>query len=106
MTEKRTIEEEVQALKADMVKLRDDLKEFAALLKDAAGDRATTGAASSRFGQSWDDFAKKIEDARKQGDQTIQDLTEHVKQHPLSSVALALGVGYVISKIVNLGGRR
>jgi ElaB/YqjD/DUF883 family membrane-anchored ribosome-binding protein len=106
MTEKRTIEDEVDALKADMAKLRDDLKEFATMLKDAAGSRAEAGAAFSGFGQTWEDFAKKIEDARKQGDQTLDDLTEHVKQHPLSRVALAFGVGYVISKIMNLGGRR
>jgi ElaB/YqjD/DUF883 family membrane-anchored ribosome-binding protein len=106
MTEKRTIEEEVDALKADMVKLRDDLKEFAALLKSSAGDRSTAGTPFSGLGQSWEDFTKKMEDARKEGDQALQDIAEQIKQHPLSSVSLAFGVGYVISKIMNLGGRR
>ena len=107
MPDKRTVEDEVDVLKADITKLRDDFKEFAALLKDAAaGDRAQAGAASSLFGQSWEDLAKRIDDARKQGDETMQDLAEQVKQHPLASVALAFGVGYVIAKIMSGGGRR
>ena len=107
MTVKKSTTEET----ADLESLKE---EFAALRSDVASLVASLGKISqSKVAEAtdsvtdtleentnWDDMKLQIEQARAQGEQLSQDLSEEVSRHPLASIAIAFGIGYIASKIV------
>ena len=48
----------------------------------------------------WQEFRRKLGEARLHSEQTIEDIGEEVAQHPLASLAVAFGVGYLAAKLL------
>jgi hypothetical protein len=107
MTEK-TRDKELDALKADIASLREEIAGLAAGVKSSAGTGAEQPRAASPqedtnhreegFG-AWTDLLHKFDSSRIQGEKVVRDLSAEVKQHPLASIAAAFGLGYIIAKL-------
>ena len=113
MAEKQR-EKEIDALKMDIANLREDMAALAASVRKIAEGRregvsgaeqeASTGErsdAGERWGTSWSDFQRRLEEARTRGEKVIRDLAVEIERHPLGSIAAAFGIGFLIAKLLD-----
>lgn len=106
------LQEELRRLRSDMAALQSDMATLVGTLKDLGVNKAE-GMRSSfedEIRNRREELRRKLEEARTTGRRTVEDavdgLGEGVGQHPLSSLITAFGLGFVIAKLMDLGGRR
>jgi ElaB/YqjD/DUF883 family membrane-anchored ribosome-binding protein len=95
---------EINKLKDDITKLRGDVGDLLQVLREAGIDKF----AQSR--ESFDEELQKgrekvratMDKARVSGEKALDDLEEGVSEHPLSSLLMAFGLGFIVAKV--LGG--
>jgi len=100
----------------DIASLREDLAALAAnvrILMDRQENQTpgseSTATESDSPGESsdqWEDFQIKLAEARAHGEKAAKELSAEVEQHPLASVAVAFGIGFVVARVLGIGGRR
>ena len=109
----RTQDKELDALKAEMAKLREELSGLVAGLAKSAGTRpngthAEAGPAATEQDSpddeeqghgAWLDYFQKINSSRVQGEKVVKDFAAEVERHPLLAVMVAFGLGYVVAKV-------
>ncbi len=107
MTEK-THDKELDALKADIARLREDIAGLATGVKKSVGFHARQSHAAAHQevptpGEEgpgvWSDLLHKFDSSRIQGEKVVRDLSAEVEQHPLVSIMAAFGLGYIIAKL-------
>ena len=100
MTEK-THDKELDALKADIARLREEIAGLAAGVKKSAGIHAEQeGPTPGDEDHSvWADLLHKFGSSKIQGEKVVRDLSAEVEQHPLVSIMAAFGLGYIIAKL-------
>jgi len=107
MTEK-THDKELEALKADISSLREDIAGLAAGMKKSAGSHAKQPHAAAPQEEStpgeeghgvWTDLLHKFDSSRIQGEKVFKGLATEVEQRPLVSILAAFGLGYIIAKL-------
>ena len=100
--------EEIQALKADIANLRADVADLAGTMQSVAGNRASRfrDSIQSELNDRTDRLRQRFDDVRTRGRKQLDDIEENVGEHPLGSLAAAVGVGFVLAKLMELGGRR
>lgn len=107
MTE-RTQNKELDALKANIASLREEIAGLTAGMKSFAGINVEQPHAASQqdgtnhreegFG-AWTDLLHKFDASRIQSEKVVKDLAAEVEQHPLVSIMAAFGLGYIIAKL-------
>jgi hypothetical protein len=109
----RTQDKELDALKAEMASLREELAGLVAGLTKSAGtkpngshaeaeppEREPEGSDEEAQGHgAWLDYFQKINSSRIQGEKVVKDFAAEVERHPLLAVMVAFGLGYVIAKV-------
>jgi ElaB/YqjD/DUF883 family membrane-anchored ribosome-binding protein len=114
MTNKTQVKDDAVDLKADFEELRADVAELANSFKAfLAAQQTKAGTAASEAGEAasavlegenddneWQEFRRKLGEARLHSEQAIDDIGEEVAQHPLASLAVAFGVGYLAAKLL------
>ena len=102
----RNLEEEFDALKADLDTLRKDINSLASSFGDAATDeigtrgRRARGAverATGRAGEVWDDATSE---ASRRGREGVAALERQIDERPFLTVLLAFGIGLVIARLI------
>ncbi|MFA9460936.1 DUF883 family protein [Thiohalorhabdus sp. Cl-TMA] len=106
--EKKELDEEIQALKADLAALRSDVSELASTMRDMGRDKANDWRSSMQdeWSERRDELMRALGVARDRGRQAEEDFERNVSEHPWTSLATAFGVGFLIAKIMDMGGRR
>ena len=118
MTE-RTHEKELDALKADIASLREEIAALAAGAKKfaktkaaeshAEGDHETSKQRDPANGwdvhDAWTDFQRRLDEAWTQNEKLIKDLAAEIERHPLVGSMAAFGLGFIIAKLW-YGGRK
>ena len=88
------VEGEFSTVKDDLVKLRADIANLSAALKDLT---------SETVHDQIDSLKGRIDrltgDAKLQGRQALDDLADHIEERPVSSVLIAFGVGILIGRL-------
>ncbi len=114
MTEKAH-DKELEALKAAIASLREEIAGLAAGVKKSAGIHAEQSHAAAReegptHGEEghgiWADLLRKFDSSRIQGEKVVRDLSAEVEQHPLVSIMAAFGLGYIIAKLWYQGNKQ
>ena len=119
MTE-MTREKELEALKADIARLREELSGLVAGATNAAGmqaagnhpegrDDATDGEGPVDGEQDhdmWADLLRTFETSKAQGEKVFKNLAAEVEQHPLVGIMAAFGLGYIIAKLWHEGDKQ
>ena len=99
------LQNDLDQLRTDMAKLRADLSAIGDGVKkmgtEAVG--ATQAKVKSAAQDALDEFQEKLNEAKSQGKQAIHDLEREIKEKPLTSLAVAFGVGFVLSKLLGRG---
>ena len=109
MTEE-TYDKELDALKTDIARLREEIASLAVGVKKFAGAKAAGAqgeeeleAAEEEGGeQSFGVFADlwhKFDSSRIHGEKVVKGLADEVERYPLVSVMAAFGLGYIIAKL-------
>jgi hypothetical protein len=107
MTDKAN-DKELDALKADIARLREEVAGLVAGVKKTSKTHAeqphTTpqqeGPTHYEEGHGvWADLLHKLDSSRIQGEKVFKGLATEVEQRPLVSVLAAFGLGYVIAKL-------
>ena len=90
------VEGEFGTVKDDLVKLRADIANLSAALKELT---------SETVHEQIDTLKGRIDhltsDAKLKGRQTLDDLADHIEERPVSSVLIAFGVGILIGRLLD-----
>ena len=88
------VEGEFSAVKDDLTKLRADIANLSAALRELSSDTVH---------EQIDSLKGRIDrlthDAKDQGRQALDDLADHIEQRPVSSVLIAFGVGILLGRL-------
>jgi ElaB/YqjD/DUF883 family membrane-anchored ribosome-binding protein len=88
------VEGEFGAVKDDLAKLRADIANLSAALKDLT---------SETVHEQIDSLKGRIErvtsDAKLRGGQTLDELADRIEERPVASVLIAFGVGVLIGRL-------
>lgn len=113
-------DKELEALKADIARLREEISGLVAGARNAsgiqtAGDQperthdAEEGKGSvdgEQDHETWTDLLHTFETSKAQGEKVIKNLTAEVERHPLTSVVAAFGLGYIVAKLWHEGDKQ
>jgi ElaB/YqjD/DUF883 family membrane-anchored ribosome-binding protein len=103
-----SIRKEMDALKADIAKLREDIVGLSGAVRGAASENVAGAKAQAeeRMHQAWEDIERRLQDLLSEGKSTFNTAEQKVGEHPVGSVLTAFGIGFVIAKLLDVGGRR
>jgi ElaB/YqjD/DUF883 family membrane-anchored ribosome-binding protein len=73
-----------ETIRRDIAALKGQLAELVGHVRQAAGDQARRG----------------YEDLSARGDRAMHAATDHVRERPLTSVLMALALGYIVSSLL------
>jgi ElaB/YqjD/DUF883 family membrane-anchored ribosome-binding protein len=102
------IRKEMDALKADIAQLRQDIVGLTAAVRDVASDKVhkTRADTQERVRSAWEDLERKLDEVLEQGKATMGNVENQIGQHPAGSLLTAFGVGFIVAKLLDMGGRR
>ena len=103
-----SIRKEMDALKADIAQLREDIVGLTTAVKRTASEKMAGPKAQTeeRIRGTWEDLAQRFEDFLSQGKATFNKAEHQIGEHPIGSTLTALGLGFIIAKLIDIGGRR
>ena len=105
MTEK-TRENEMDALKAAIERLREEISALSAGVKKSAESGATEPQANGEPGPGkWADFQETLDDAWTQGEMIVKELSAAIERHPRVGSMAAFGLGFTIAKLWYRGSK-
>lgn len=101
------IEQELNTLKSDIAALRSDISDLASAVRDVASRRAShvRDSVTDDLRQRREEMRARFNTARDRGRETVDVFEKNVGDHPLGSLAAAVGVGFILGKLFNLGER-
>jgi hypothetical protein len=116
MTEK-THDNELETLKADIARLREEISGLIAGAPTAGGTQTAGNRSEERHDanaqkgtvdgeQDRDmltDLLHTFETSKAQGEKVLKNLAADVEQHPLMSIMAAFGLGYIVAKLWHEG---
>jgi ElaB/YqjD/DUF883 family membrane-anchored ribosome-binding protein len=95
---------DMESFKEELAMLRSDVASIVTTLGEISESKVVevtdSITESLQENTNRDDMKSQLEQARAQGKQLSQDLSEEITRHPLASIAIAFGIGYITSKIV------
>lgn len=99
---------ELETLKADIAKLRADVSDLTKVFKKVASEKTSDANAKlhDEVRQAREELQRRINQAREYGEQHVGEFENQVGEHPLGSILAAFGIGFIIAKLMDLGGRR
>jgi len=102
------IRKEMDALKADIAQLRVDIAGLTSAVHDVASDKVkkARGDAQDRMRDTWEDLEEKLEEVIQNGKATVGNIEGQISQHPTGSLLTAFGIGFLVAKMLEMGGRR
>lgn len=103
-----SIRKEMDTLKADIAQLREDIIGLTNAVKGAASEKVAGAKAQAeeRIRGTWEDIEQRFEDILNEGKATFNKAEHKVSEHPVGSVLTAFGLGFIIAKLIDMGGRR
>ncbi len=97
-----TLKSEFESLRAEVASLAESLQQF--IQQQSAGAESATeeGEGEPASGEElneWEALRQRLEAAREGGEQAVRELRNEVEQHPLASIGIALGLGYLLARL-------
>ncbi|MGD8590295.1 MAG: hypothetical protein PVG22_15830 [Chromatiales bacterium] len=102
------IRKELDALKTDIAQLREDILGLTTAVRDVASDKAQKTRSDTKEGlrNAWEDLERKLDEVIDQGKSTMGDVQTQIGQHPTASLFTAFGIGFIVAKLLDTGGKR
>lgn len=101
-------QDEIKNLREDFDKLREGMNTITEMLKKFSEDRAHTAKEhlDERLGEAREHLRERVDGAGERSRAYYDQLEGRVGDHPLGSLLTAFGIGFIIAKLLDLGGRR
>ena len=99
---------EIRKLRNDFATLQSDVADLTDAIRQSGVDRleeAKSGA-SDQLSRSRARLRRQADVARARGREAVDEIEENIEGHPMSSVAMAFGAGFIAAKLIDLGVRR
>lgn len=97
------LKSEFESLRADVASLADNLQQFlnqqSTRTEHATGDEGNEQPTDEPLNE-WEELRERFDAARAGGEQAVRELSSEVEQHPLASIGIALGVGYLLARLL------
>lgn len=96
------LKSEFESLRADVASLTESFEQF---LNQQSGPGGNASGQEEQAGPSdealseWEVLRQRLEAARTGSEQAVRELRSEVEQHPVASVGIALGLGYLLGKL-------
>lgn len=102
------IRKELDALKNDITQLRNDIAGLTSAVKGVAAEKVenTRAQAREKVSSAWESLEEKLDEVLGQGRESFRTVEQKVGEHPTGSILTAFGVGFLIAKLLDIGGRR
>lgn len=106
------LQEELRRLRADLSNLQNDMAELVGTLRDLGVNKAEgmRSSVEDEIRNRREELRRRLNEARTGSRRAVEDAVEGIEQgigqHPLSSLITAFGLGFIIAKLMDLGGRR
>lgn len=104
----RPFEQELDSLKADIASLRTDVADLATAIRGASSDKSSDIKSNfqDNIRATREQVRRRLMEARERSRKAVDSMEETIGEHPIGSVAAAVGVGFLIAKLMDLGTRR
>jgi ElaB/YqjD/DUF883 family membrane-anchored ribosome-binding protein len=105
-------EEDFLAITDEIAAMRDEIAQLAASVKKHAEDSSlkTNDAGGQDPGEGehigWTELQQTLEEVRARSELALKDLTKEIERHPLRSIAVAIGIGYIVARLFGRGRNR
>lgn len=86
------VEKDVEELRKEFSELKSDVSKLTDTLKKLYGDTATEGRTRAR---------QAAEHSRERARETVGAFEEEIGERPLTSIAAAFGIGFIIGKLLD-----
>ena len=108
MADESSLQQEIDALKADLSNLRSDISDLAGAMRDMGYSKAGEwrSAFEDEVDERREDFRRAMGSARDRGRRAEADFERRVGEHPWGSLLAALGLGFLAAKLLGRGERR
>ena len=102
-----SIRKEMDALKADIAQLREDIIGLTDAVKGTASENiaGARAQAEKHLHKAWEDIEQQLEQLLNEGKATFNNVEHKVGEHPTGSMLTAFGLGFIIAKLLDRGGR-
>jgi ElaB/YqjD/DUF883 family membrane-anchored ribosome-binding protein len=97
----RNVEQEFDALKNDVKKLGDDFANLARALLDTASPDNILAKLRELADRGSDEVGAAASALGKQGNDAIVSVGRQVRERPLTTILICLGLGFVIGKLID-----
>lgn len=103
-----TPKDEMNVIREDLGKLRQDVAELARALKDLAAGRADTARTQFKAGvsEARERLKQQANQAGEQGREYYDAFEKQMSERPLTTLFVSFGIGFVVAKLLDIGGRR
>ena len=94
---------EMESLREDLAKLREDFAGVAEALKDA-GHKKAEGAReglADLLSSVREEIKGALDQARDKGKKSVENVGHQIEERPLTSLLTAFGVGFVLAKLLD-----
>lgn len=104
----RQLEEEMTRLREEVVQLKKDITALTQTLKGVAGSAGDSAAErlSEQAARARERLDKTYQEGAAAGRDMVDDVERRIVDNPLASLLAAAGIGFIVAKLLNLGGRR
>ncbi|HUL00869.1 MAG TPA: hypothetical protein VLX29_08450 [Nitrospirota bacterium] len=112
MVNNRQDVDDVVAITREIAQIRDEIAKLAANIRERTyvsplkDDDAEGGGPREGEQNGWIELQQTLEEIRVKGGQALKDLKAEIEQHPLRSIAIAIGIGYVVARLFSRGRNR
>ncbi|MFN4225350.1 MAG: YqjD family protein [Hyphomonas sp.] len=98
----RAAKDAVRNLEARLAELRSEIDGIMAELADKTGAKATATAEDMADTGEWllDDLRSAIANLKRQASEAEQKVVAQAREHPVQSLAVAFGVGFLVSMLL------
>lgn len=102
-----SIRSELDSIKADLGQLRNDIAALSEAVKNVAAGKVNDKKDQTRqkAQDAWEDLENKIDDLLQQGRDGVDGVEQKIRDHPGGSLMGAFGLGFIIAKLLDSGGR-
>jgi len=108
MAEEGRLQEEIDALKADLANLRSDISDLTGAVRDMGYSKADEwrSAFEDEVNERREDVRRAMGAAQDRGRRAEDEFERRVGEHPWGSLLAALGVGFLLATFMGRGERR
>lgn len=107
MTERDT-NIDFKQIREEFASLQKEVAAMTNMLRDIGGERLEDAKASAakRLRAGAEELRRRADSAELRGREAVDELGATISSHPVGSMAIAFGIGFLVSKLFELGNRR